>query len=770
MPPRHNLQYTPESIDHQLQQIHLLDSSSSSENLEQLGPIIKQIHASKQQEVYLRNLQALVESKDSEIESICTENYQEFISSVSTLFTVKSYTNSLREKIVTLDESVALLGRGLVEKKRALLQTKKTAANLDEAIDTLQACLKLLDVVDRIGDMIREGRFWSALRSLEDIQATPLNALSQTPLYQHILSSLPSLRTQVQDAVTASMKQWLLEIRNITGTVGRAAIEAMGARTRKWRTRREKDPMLRLSCVGSAVEMVTNERSDINVMCCDTVKVDFQPLYQCIHTYASLESLDELRSSYQADRKAQSDLILPLTLPLASLPDVVEEICGFFIIESHVLETTSGFRSEQEVEELWDAVVARLTSAVRSALTGEKDPDTFLRVKECLTSFVTTLESYSYSTQPLHTLMLALFEKFADLLESQCGQRLEEAVLEDDYLPMQASTASELESMLNEVWLTSAERGALAKRNTPLYLPWSQSFYLCCRDIRIFIQKFYHFVDGVSQHHGNIDDLLSRYLDKLLLNHIGASISKRLAGTSALSQIAQVVTNLELFAKGCSELARYPTNLRQTTQLIRLASSPFSEPFAKACNRITALITSKLDDFFDLSEYAWTPQTREGTPSMYLYELMNWLTTVVDSLAIEESYKDDAYKAAIGYIAESLMNFMIGPKVPAMNENAIANIATDITFLEAEITRIGRSHLNSTFSELRAMAELVLQDKVQEYLNPQVRQTLYGDIKPRRLQALLEKLVRYMAGRRDNISREQGEKRKKEAEVVGRLV
>lgn len=164
MPPRRRPQYTQESIDQQLQQIHLLDPSSSSENLEQLGPIIKQIHANRQQEVYLRNLQALIEAKDGEIESICTDNYQEFISSVSTLFTVKSYTTNLREKIATLDESVAQVGKGLVEKKRTLLQSKKTATNLDEAIDTLQASLKLLDVVDRIGDMIKEGKFWSALR------------------------------------------------------------------------------------------------------------------------------------------------------------------------------------------------------------------------------------------------------------------------------------------------------------------------------------------------------------------------------------------------------------------------------------------------------------------------------------------------------------------------------------------------------------------------------------------------------------------------------
>jgi hypothetical protein len=164
MPPRRRPQFTQESVEQQLQQIHLLDQSSSSENLEQLGPIIKQIHANKQQEAYLRTLQALIDSKDAEIEKICGDNYQDFISSVSTLFTVKSYTHNLRDKIGSLDASVSQIGRGLVEKKRALLQSKKTATNLDEAIDSLQACLRILDVVDRVGEMVKEGKYWSALR------------------------------------------------------------------------------------------------------------------------------------------------------------------------------------------------------------------------------------------------------------------------------------------------------------------------------------------------------------------------------------------------------------------------------------------------------------------------------------------------------------------------------------------------------------------------------------------------------------------------------
>jgi len=40
---------------------------------------------------------------------------------------------------------------------------------------------------------------------------------------------------------------------------------------------------------------------------------------------------------------------------------------------------------------------------------------------------------------------------------------------------------------------------------------------------------------------------------------------------------------------------------------------------------------------------------------MQLDELIGWLTTVVDSLSIKEQYKDEAYKGAFEYIADTLM-------------------------------------------------------------------------------------------------------------------
>ena len=122
-----------------------------------------------------------------------------------------------------------------------------------------------------------------------------------------------------------------------------------------------------------------------------------------------------------------------------------------------------------------------------------------------------------------------------------------------------------------------------------------------------------------------------------------------------------------------------------------------------------------------------------------------------------------------------------------LNENALSNIFVDVDFLEAEFKRIGREHVNVAFAELRQVPIILhhsypslltsivqtitvaLNNVVQEYLVPNVRQASYPAVKPKRLQSLLEKLAKFGSSSREPIQRERGEKRRKEAEAVGRL-
>lgn len=119
-----------------------------------------------------------------------------------------------------------------------------------------------------------------------------------------------------------------------------------------------------------------------------------------------------------------------------------------------------------------------------------------------------------------------------------------------------------------------------------------------------------------------------------------------------------MITNLEHFEGACSELEHSLTALRATQRggTVRITAAPaFAEALIQARARIAAVIASKLDDFFGLSEYDWTPAQKDTVPSMYLTELVAWLSTVVDSLQLKDEYKEESYKEAIAYISRCLM-------------------------------------------------------------------------------------------------------------------
>lgn len=179
--------------------INLDPASSTTENLEALAPLIKSIQDTDSEQLYLRSLDNFVEEKEREIEEICQENYEvcrvnsafgQVLNDLQStpglcLFCFNSSHNPSRDRAsktadwwarwpngrcrkgvgwksrsVTLLESTNIFSK----QKRALLEQKKVARNIDDAIETLQTCLRLLDLVHRIDEMVREGKYWGALR------------------------------------------------------------------------------------------------------------------------------------------------------------------------------------------------------------------------------------------------------------------------------------------------------------------------------------------------------------------------------------------------------------------------------------------------------------------------------------------------------------------------------------------------------------------------------------------------------------------------------
>ncbi|GAA5865113.1 hypothetical protein JCM1840_005744 [Sporobolomyces johnsonii] len=756
------IKFTQQEIQQQLQQLFLFSSLSgtASGDIEQLGPILLNIHRSRQQEAYLRALKAFVAEKEKEIEAVCARNYQDFVGSVSALLRVRQGTVSLKHRVVELNDEVQKSGGGVADKKKALLDARRVGQNIDETIDTLQACLRVLDLSSKIQSLIENEKYFSALRQLDDLQQIHLKPVLSYPFATLMLSSLPDTRSSIRDAVTRSLKAWMYEAREASRAVGKGALEAMEMRGRRWNARRRKELSMGLAKINGPVELGVSERHEYNALDNDTVRIDFAPLYTCIHIYTTVDLLEELQLSYQADRRAQAFLLLsstssltPFSLP--ALSALLEEIVGFFLIESHVLRTTNSFRSEQDVEDLWDGMCERVVEIVDQGLKGEEDPEVFLGTKFKVLTFVQTLEGYGYSVNHLNTLLLTLFERYSQLLQRKFSGDFEQIVLDDDHQPMVVNDAEEFEKVVSVSWLPaqgewSAEE--LRGPGFPLALPFSQTYPLCCIDIRSFTEQYYQFSEGFAEHHRDIDDVLRKALDNLLIKQVSENIQRRLTMINNLSQLAQIVVNVLFFQTACSDLETLLVTLRATQRggTIHLDSlASFRQTLTQTQDRIVANISQKMDSFFEEAEYPWTasqPPPPGEAASGYLQDLIDFLSTVMMSVLIQlpEFAKDYVYRGALSHCAGLLMSYLTDREPRQISDAGLLHLARDVRWLVEHVQGLQNERLGDVFTELQQTLHLVTAaPSPTDFLSPEVRQAQFARVQPRTLQAVLVKVMTF---------------------------
>ena len=87
---------------------------------------------------------------------------------------------------------------------------------------------------------------------------------------------------------------------------------------------------------------------------------------------------------------------------------------------------------------------------------------------------------------------------------------------------------------MRNLWLQPGVADNLRKQPFPLTLPFSQTYPLCCMDIRHLVDEYYTFSDGFSQHHRDIDDILKQSLDELLIQQVSTSIRRHLRVSNLL--------------------------------------------------------------------------------------------------------------------------------------------------------------------------------------------------------------------------------------------
>lgn len=334
--------------------IQIIISPSDTDYLDQLIPSIRYYSYGNRTSQLLQSLSKFAEEKEAEIESMCSTNHQEFVTSVNQLLRIREGTVSLTSEILDLNQSIQASTERLAEQKKALVESRRHRQNIDETSRALQDCLEVLRLANQVHDLLAKKNHYAALRALDELQNVHLKGVTQYKIAEMIQRSVPATQRAIAEAVMSDLNTWLYRIREMSQYLGEIALYHTDLRKTRQKERAEKIPYLGQFKLNSAIELVSDEHEEYDLLQNDELQVDFTPLFECLHIHQSLGQMEKFRVEYANTRRRQKELLLPSSITLvdedgASLHTLLEEMTGFAIVERSTMKKVPDLRSPVDV-------------------------------------------------------------------------------------------------------------------------------------------------------------------------------------------------------------------------------------------------------------------------------------------------------------------------------------------------------------------------------------------------------------------------------------
>ncbi|OKL56749.1 hypothetical protein UA08_07879 [Talaromyces atroroseus] len=725
-------------------------SPSDSDYLDQLIPSIREYSYGNQTSQLLRSLSRFASEKETEIENICNTNHQEFVTSVNQLLRIREGTVSLTSEILDLNQSIQSSTEKLAEQKKALVESRSHRQNIEESLRALQDCLEVLRLSNQVHDLLGKKNHYAALRALEELQNVHLKEITQYKISELIQRSVPATQRAIAEAVMTDLNTWLYRIREMSQYLGEIALYHTNLRKTRLKERAQKLSYLEQFKLNSAIELVSDEHEEYDLLQNEDLQVDFTPLFECLHIHRSLGQMDRFRAEYATTRRRQKELLLPSSITLvdadgASLHTLLEEMTGFAIVERSTMKKVPDLRSSVDVEELWDSMCHTAAGLITAALPEVDNAESLLKIKNLIALFMQAMDTWNFSVAVFDRLLLTLFGRYADLLKTRFSDDFQEIVSTDDYMPMPIQNLEEFDKVINVSWYTPEK--PREEQTFPCVLPFSQMYPLCCIDIRNFVNQFYFFSNDDFSHSDVIDETLKTALDDLLSNQVCETLVERLS-SQYLGQIVQILINLEHFEMACQELEALlvaAQSQASTAGLISLnATTKFRNNKKAAEKRIFEVVNSKIDDLIETAEYDWTPTIEPTEPSNYMQTLTRFLSNIMNStlLGLPTEIKELIYFDALSHAANRILALPLSPEVRKINPYGVLALAKDVEYLAAFVDSLGNPILRENLDELQQTVNLLQSDNTDEFYDISTRNKKYGRVDAMNGPMLLEKLTR----------------------------
>ncbi|KAK6937357.1 Exocyst complex subunit Sec15, C-terminal [Dillenia turbinata] len=739
--------------------------SSAICNGEDLGPFIRKAFASGKPDTLLHHLRHFSRAKESEIEEVCKAHYQDFIQAVDDLRSLLSDVDSLKSSLSSSNSRLQNVAVPLLSSLDSFLEARQVSENISLALQSVQTCVKLIELCSRANFHLSGNNFYMALKCVDLIERDFLNKTPSFTLRKMLEKQIPAIRTHIERKINKEFGDWLVEIRIVSRNLGQLAIgQASSARQREEELRikqRQAEEQSRLSlrdCVYALQEeddedeVFNEDNKDLYASNGNNLLgFDLTPLYRAYHIHQTLGLEDRFKQYYFENRKLQltSDFQVSSMTPfLESHQTFFAQIAGFFIVEDRVLRTGGGLILKMEVENLWETAVSKMCSVLEDQFSRMQTANHLLLIKDYVSLLGVTLRRYGYPVDALLDVLSKHRDKYHELLLSDCRKQIAEALAADKLEQMLMKKEYEYSMNVLSFQLQTSD----IVPAFPYIAPFSSTVPDCCRIVRSFIEDSVSFMS----HGGQLDfyDVVKKYLDRLLNDVLDGALLKLIStSVHGVSQAMQVAANMAVLERACDFFFRHAAQLSGIP--LRMAERgrrqfPLNKARDAAEDMLSGLLKQKVDGFMILLENVnWMTDEPPPNGNEYVNEVIIYLETLVSTAQqiLPAQVLKRVLQDVLTHISDKIVGTLVGDSVKRFNVNAITGLDVDIRLLESFadnqaplMSDSEANQLKTALAESRQLINLLLSNHPENFLNPVIRERSYNALDYRKVVTISEKL------------------------------
>ncbi|XP_065527994.1 exocyst complex component 6 isoform X6 [Lathamus discolor] len=671
---------------------------------------------------FMEKLDACIRNHDREIEKMCNFHHQGFVDAITELLKVRADAEKLKVQVTDTNRRLQDAGKEVIAQTEEIIRCRVQQRNITTVVEKLQLCLPVLEMYSKLKEQMNVKRYYSALKTMEQLENLYLPRVSQYRFCQIMIENLPKLREEIKEISMSDLKDFLESIRKHSDRIGETAMkQAQQQKTFNTSLQKQnnvnygRNMHLGRSRILESKNEITLKRTfeeddehEEEVLTAQDL-VDFSPVYRCLHIYSVLGDGEIFENYYRKQRRKQARLVLQ---PQSSMHETVEgyrryfsQIVGFFVVEDHILHVTQGLVTRTYTDELWNMALSKIIAVLRTHSSYCSDPDLVLELKNLIVVFADTLQGYGFPVNRLFDLLFEIRDQYNETLLKKWSVLFRDIFEADNYSPIPVANEEEYKIVISKFPFQDPE---LDKQSFPKKLPMSQSVPQIYIQVKEFIYASLKFSESLHRSSTEIDDMLRKSTNLLL--------------TRTLSSCLQNLIKKPHI--GLTEDARHAAE-----------------------GEIYTKLNQKIDEFIQIADYDWTMSESDGRASGYLMDLINFLRSTFQVFThLPGKVAQTACMSACQHLSTSLMQMLLDNELKQISMGAIQQFNLDVIqcelFASSEpVPGFQGDTLQLAFIDLRQLLDLFMVWDWSTYLADYGQATSkYLRVNPSTALALLEKM------------------------------